>query len=94
MHCPISCRVLDGSDQDHRKQCTDVHPKCSDWAKEGDCDATRNIGTLCAKSCNNCVGKHRRLIDAPESSCVDIHDTSGCKFWAEAGECEKNPTVS
>jgi len=93
LHCPVACRDVDRSDQ--RKQCTDAHPKCSDWAAQGGCD-DRDVKNACAMSCDNCVGKHRKSVDQPELSsdfCVDIFDTATCKFWAEAGECEKNPTV-
>jgi hypothetical protein len=93
VHCPIACRDIVQGDQ--RRQCTDVHSKCPDWAKEGECD-DRVVKIWCAKSCDNCVvGNNRKLVDDEPSadSCADIHDQKYCKFWAEAGECQKNPKV-
>jgi hypothetical protein len=96
LQCPVACRDIDRSDQ--RKQCTDVHPKCSDWAKEGECDDEKDVKHFCAKSCDHCL-VYRKLVedesssvDSSSSSCVDSNDT--CNFWAEAGECQSNPTVS
>jgi hypothetical protein len=92
-HCPVACRDIDRSDQ--RKQCTDVHPKCSDWAKAGEC-TDGAVKRVCAKSCDHCVGGKRKFVEkeTPPDSCVDIDDLDLCKLWAGAGECKNNPTVS
>jgi hypothetical protein len=84
-YCPVSCSedqmTLNSKSKD---DCDDTHPRCSVWAKLGDCDNNFAMRAYCAESCNTC----QEAVPDEENLCKDTHEN--CRFWADSGECSNN----
>lgn len=85
-----SSNCLDDKEQDPVKQeavvCEDGDPRCSGWAKVGECEANPGyMSKNCRKSCALCG-------NATETTNQDCQDNNErCSAWASTGQCESSP---
>jgi len=75
--------------------CTDSNSNCANWASQGECD--KNPDYMLDNCCQSCKTGTATTTTAPPTTttptptggCSDANDN--CKYWAENGECKKNP---
>jgi hypothetical protein len=83
-YCPVSCRDMPVSR--HRMDCKDAHPKCTEWARIGECQNNNDMKKFCPLSCETCTNNEPRemTVDSTheddDDSCVDHHEL--CLGWA------------
>ncbi|GKY95435.1 hypothetical protein MPSEU_000505000 [Mayamaea pseudoterrestris] len=85
-------------------ECEDLHERCSLWAIAGECEVNpKDMKKYCRKVCKFCFDEGDEgdedddndddddtVVDEQIADCKDTHEL--CSFWAEHGECQKNPT--
>ena len=93
-------------DNDDATECSDKNDRCAEWAADDQCESNPSWMLVnCQLSCNVC-GDDEIDRDRPpdDSDCADLNEScrivsdSGdcqqtkCAFWADEGECDKNPS--
>ena len=75
-NCPVSCGSCN-------QLCLDYHPRCPEWAGQGECAANAAyMSSFCRKSC------HCEAAASDEAACVDAVPIEKCGYWADNGHCE------